>query len=84
MTPYQYQYYSFLEERRKRAMYNYSLVLNAISVIRRAVEHGIDPRDPDLDQYWKLIDEDMQKLFIEEFENGQYLTLEKDTEDPVH
>ena len=64
-------------------MYTHSLVLNAITAIRRAIERGIDPRiDPDLQKYWLLIDEDMQELFISEIE-GKHLTFENDTTKPT-
>ena len=80
MTPYQYQQYSFLEQQRKRAMYNYSLVQNALSILRKAIHDGKDPRtDPDLNKYWILIDENNKELLISEM-NDLFLTLEKDTE----
>ena len=80
MTPYQYQQYSFLEQQRKRAMYNYSLVQNALTILRKAIYDGKDPRiDPDLNKYWVLMDESTKELLISEITN-QWLTVEENTE----
>ena len=75
MTPYQYQYYSFLENARKRALYQHSLAMNALTAIRRAVNAGIDPRtDPDLHGYWILISEDDRQRFISELDSTMIVT----------
>ncbi len=81
MTPQQYQYYSFLEESRKRAMFRTLLSQQTVSIIRRAIDSGIDPReDPDLRKYWLLLTEDEQQNFISEIERI-YLVREEESFD---
>ena len=49
------QHYSFLEERRKKAMYHYSLAQHWISVLKQACLDGIDPKT--LPEYYLLVGE---------------------------
>lgn len=87
MSPYQYQYYSFLEKKRRQAINNACLVQFAYGQIKDAVDHGIIPwEDPEYNKYWVLLSEDDQQKFISEIEgwpSSQKLTFEDDTEEPV-
>lgn len=79
MTPQQQQYYSFLEESRRRAVRNQLLTMQTVAILRKAIIAGKDPRvDPDLRKYWLLIDEQMQQLLIDEM-NRLHLTFEEDS-----
>ena len=79
MTPQQYQHYSFLEESRKRAMYHHLLTQQSMSILRKAIQEGKDPRvDPELRKYWVLIDEASQEILIHEMKCLN-LTLEEDS-----
>ena len=60
-------------------MYWHLLTQQSMSILRKAIQEGKDPReDPDLRKYWVLIDEASQQILISELE-ALNLTFEKDS-----
>lgn len=81
-NPYQTQYYSWLENRRRQAIYNFALSYHNIHFIRDKILDGVDPRyDPDLSaEYYVLIDEYGANLFESEMNSmGFMIQAEDDT-----
>lgn len=67
MNPQQYQYYSFFENNRRKALLKYAQNQAYVTMLRHAVAAGIDPRkDGDLSKYWVLIDEESREILISE------------------
>lgn len=81
----QTQYYSFLEQQRKRAIYNQSLTYYYIAAIKQHIAAGGDPAlDPDLSaQYFLLLDEFGENFFSFEDENGIYKYIQTENQDDV-
>ena len=84
MSAQQLQYYSFLEQQRRKAIQHQSLAAQRISIIRRYIAGGGDPRkNPELSaDYYALIDEYGESIFTIETEDGMvmYLSPENDSD----
>ena len=84
-NPYQTQYYTWLQNRRRQAIYNFCLSYHNINFIRDQILNGTDPRnDPVISaEYYALINEYGTALFESEMNQMGFTIIAEQDESPI-